>query len=100
MEDRDELLAIRSQDQRRSTHATAHCACRRQKGLAVQSVPPRIREVLCDVSAGLSNDLKVSDHSILATRAPAELGIAQAGCIVFDPIDGSENVIQKVVQLK
>ena len=57
-------------------------------------------EVLCDVSAGLSNDLKVSDHGILVTRTPAELGIAQTGCIVFDPIDGFENVVQKIVQLK
>ena len=57
-------------------------------------------EVLGNVAAGLSNDLKVSDHGILIPRTPAELGIAQTGCIVFDPIDGFENVVQKIVQLK
>ena len=58
-------------------------------------------EVQGNVAAGLSNDLKVSDsHGILIPRTPAELGIAQTGCIVIDPIDGFEDVVQKIVQLE
>jgi hypothetical protein len=57
-------------------------------------------EVLGNVAAGLSNDLKVSDHGILIPRTPAELGIAQTGCIVIDPIDGFEDVVQKIFQLE
>jgi len=49
--------------------------------------------------AGLPNDLNVSDHSILVALAPAELGIGLTGRVVFDLMDGFEDVIQKIVQL-